>query len=66
MSLRVTLLHSITFIVINEHGKGAAVEIESVSVSAHLPCCLSIGPLRQDFLDIYLTTFLGVSNLRHT
>ena len=24
---------------------------------ARLPCCLSKGPLKQDFLDIYLTTF---------
>ena len=25
---------------------------------ARLSCCLSIGPLKRDFLDIYLTTFL--------
>ena len=24
---------------------------------ARLPCCLSIGPLKRDFLDIYLITF---------
>ena len=28
------------------------------SDSARLPCCLSKGPLKQNFLDIYLTTFL--------
>ena len=27
------------------------------SVLARLPCCLTKGPLKQDFLDIYLTTF---------
>ena len=27
------------------------------SGSARLPCCLSKGPLKRDFLDIYLTTF---------
>ena len=27
------------------------------SVWARLPCCLSKGPLKRDFLDIYLTTF---------
>ena len=28
------------------------------SAWARLPCCLSKGPLKQDFLDIYLTTLL--------
>ena len=27
------------------------------SVSARLPCCLWKGPIKRDFLDIYLTTF---------
>ena len=33
------------------------------SVWTRLPCCQSKGPLKQDFLDIYLTTFFGVRNL---
>ena len=32
------------------------------SVLNSLPCCLSKGPLKHDFLDIYLTTFSGVRN----
>ena len=31
------------------------------SVSAHLSCYLLQGPLKRDFLDVYLTTFFGVS-----
>ena len=27
-----------------------------------LPCCFSKGPLKRDFLDIYLTMFFGVCN----
>ena len=27
-----------------------------------LPCCLSKGPLKRDFSDNYLITFLGVRN----
>ena len=27
------------------------------SVWARFPCCLAKGPLKQDFLDIYLTMF---------
>ena len=34
-----------------------------ISVSARLPYCLSMGHLKRDFLDIYLTTFFGVRNL---
>ena len=34
------------------------------SVSARLPCYLSKGPLKEDFLDIYLTTFLGVRKIK--
>ena len=32
------------------------------SVRTRLPCCLSKGPLKRDFLDKYLTTFFGVRN----
>ena len=32
----------------------------------HLPCCLSKGPLKCDFLDIYLTTFFGIRNFGKT
>ena len=32
-------------------------------VSAHLPCYLSMGFLKQDFLETYLTTFFEVRNL---
>ena len=28
--------------------------------------CLSKGPLKRDFLDIYLTTFYGIRNFRNT
>ena len=31
-----------------------------------LPCCLSKGPLKRDFLDIYLTTFFGILNFVKT
>ena len=33
---------------------------------ARLPCCSSKDPLKQDFLDIDLTTFFGVSNFGNT
>ena len=36
------------------------------SVSAHLPCHLSMVPLKRDFFDIYLTTFCGVRMLKNT
>ena len=32
---------------------------DSDSVSTHFPFCLSKGPLKHGFLDIYLTMFLG-------
>ena len=31
-----------------------------------LPCCLSKGPLKQDFLDIYLTRFFGMRSFGNT
>ena len=38
---------------------------DSNSVSTYLLCCLSKGPLKDDFLDIYLTTFFGALNFRN-
>ena len=35
---------------------------EWISVLVRLPCSLSMGHLKRDFLDIYLTTFFGVRN----
>ena len=37
-----------------------------ISVSVRLPCCLSRDPLKQDFLDIYLTTCLSVRHFGNT
>ena len=37
-----------------------------MSVSARLPCRLSRGILKQEFLDIYLSTFFGAKNFRNT
>ena len=34
--------------------------------SARLPCDLSKGPLKRDFLDVYLTTLLGVRKSKNT
>ena len=31
-----------------------------------LPCYLSKGPIKRDFLDIYLTTFFGVCKFKNT
>ena len=36
------------------------------SVSARLPCHLSRGPLKWEFLDIYLTTYFGVRQFKNT
>ena len=47
-----------TFTAINKYFEGAAIQIAS-GVSTHLPCCLSKGPLKHGFLDIYLTIFFG-------
>ena len=70
MSQRETLCKSITFTVINKYAKGAVVEIETVIEnrlkSACLPYCLWRGSLKQDFLDIYLTTYFGVRHFRST
>ena len=46
MSIRDTFYNSTALLVIN-------------SIMARLPCCLLMGLLKQDFLDIYLTTFSG-------
>ena len=39
---------------------------DSNSVSMHLPRYLSKGPLKHDFLDIYLTIFFRVDISRNT
>ena len=54
-----------TFTVINKYFEGAAIQIAS-GVSTHLPCCLSKGPLKHGFLDIYLTIFFGAVISRNT
>ena len=36
------------------------------SVWTRLPCWMSKGPLKRDFLDIYRTTFFGVRNFENT
>ena len=42
------------------------VKVDFTTVLSHLPCCLSKGPLKRDFLDIYLTTLFGIRNLGNT
>ena len=64
MSLRLTLSNSITFTVTNEYGKGAVIEIESIL--ARLPRFLSTGPLKRDFLGIYLTVSFTVRDFGDT
>ena len=64
MSLRLTLSNSITFTVTNEYGKGAVIEIESIL--ARLPRFLSTGPLKRDFLGIYLTVSFTVRDIGDT
>ena len=49
--------NSIAFTVINKYAK---------RVWAQLPCCFSKGPLKKDFLNIYLITFFGVRNFGNT
>ena len=70
MSLTETFCKSFTFTVINKYGKGAVIEIETVIENrlntACLPCCLWRGSLKQDFLDIYLTTYFEVRHFRST
>ena len=39
---------------------------DSNSVLTRLPCCFSKGPLKLGFLDIYLATYLRVSNFGNT
>ena len=60
MSLRMTFANSITFTVINEYGKGAAVDTESVFWPIYHVACRGV------FLNIYLTTSLELRNLGNT
>ena len=65
MSLRVTFSNSVTFTVINEYGKRAAVETESVFRSVyHVACGWFIS--NRFFFHIYLSTFFGVRNFGNT
>ena len=59
MSLRVTFPNPITFKVINEYGKRAVIEIQIVFWPVYH---VARGPLKQDFLGIYLTTYFRVRN----
>ena len=65
MSLTKTISKSVTFIAINKYGKGAVVEIETVFL-AGLPRSLSRGPLKRDFLRIYLTMSFAVRPFGNT
>ena len=62
--LRDIFSNSIAFTVINKYGKGGAVGISTIF--APLTCCFLKGPLKGDFLEICLTTFLRVRNWRNT
>ena len=50
---------------INKHGKSCVIWDISTFWS-HLPCFLWKGPLKRDFVDIYLTTFFGIINFGNT
>ena len=62
--LRETFSDSVTFTVINKYGKWCHSDFSTVW--SHLPCCLSKGPLKQDFLDIYVTTFFLIRKFGNT
>ena len=49
---------------ITKYGNGAVVQMGTV-FETRLPCFLSKGTLKRDFLDIYLTTFFGVRNFEN-
>ena len=58
MSIRETFSKSIALAVVNKDDNGAVVQISDFnSVWAPLPYCFMKAPVKQDFLDIYLTTF---------
>ena len=50
---------------INKYGKRCC-RPDCNSVWASLPCCLSKGLLKRDFLDLYLITFLGEGYFKNT
>ena len=56
MSVRGTFSNRVSLTVNNEYDKGAVIR-DFNSVWKRLPYCLSKDSLKQDFLDIYLTTF---------
>ena len=55
----------IALAVINKHGKRGVIQ-NSALFDPIYPCCLSKDLLIRDFLDIYLTTFLGIHNFGNT
>ena len=58
MSIREIFSKSIALAVVNKDDNGAVVQISDFnSVWAPLPYCFMKAPVKQDFLDIYLTTF---------
>ena len=62
ISLRATFWNWVAFKVISKYARGAAIHISRV----FRPCYLLKGPLKWDFLDIYLTTFFGVHKFKNT
>ena len=66
ISLKETFSIVITSTVINKYGKGAVIQNTTDSVSTHLPCFLSKGPVKQNFLDIDLATSLGAVTFGYT
>ena len=59
MLLRGTLSNSITFTVINEYGKGGAIEIQTVFWPVYNVACQGFF-YNGTFLDIYVTKSFGV------
>ena len=57
VSLRETFSNATTFTVINKYCKGAAIQI--ATVFRQICCVVCMGPLKDGFLDIYLTMYLG-------
>ena len=60
ISQREIFTNSTAFTVINKYGKDGAVPLQQCFVP--LTCRLSKGPMKRDFLEIWLTTFFGVRN----
>ena len=65
MSLRETLSNWTSFTLINKNGKGAVIQTETVLQPIYHVACQK-GPLKQDVLENYLTTYFGVCNFENT